>query len=124
MTSFEMLNQLSWPAATAIVASVVTIVTGLFGYIVRQKPTVPPSPKSPVDACVEQVQVVHARVSEIRDRLSGIEGDSKVMIQRIESLQKQVDDHTVRNAKQVETDEHKIDKVMDILIKILSDDKL
>ena len=119
-----MLNQLSWPAATAIVASVVTIVTGLFGYVMRQRTIDNPTPQSPLDSCVEQVQLVHTRVSEVRDRLSSIEGDSKVMIQRVESLQKQVDDHTVRNAKQLETDEHKIDKVMDILIKILSDDKL
>lgn len=113
----EFINQLSWPAAFAIVGSLVTIVTGLFGYILRQAGY---ASKQRVD----QLQLLHSRISEVKDRVMKDEGDNNLLHLKLTSLEKQLSDHEVREERNLEQLNTKIDKVYEIVMKLLTDDKL
>ena len=113
----EFFNQLSWPAAFAIVGSLVTIVTGLFGYVLRQAGD---ASKQRAD----QLQLLHARISEVKERLNKDEGDNNLLHVKFDNIQKQLDDHEERDERNFGQINTKMDKMHDILMKILTDEKL
>ena len=111
---------LTWQAAFAIVASVVAIVTGLFGYMISARKTA----AKHKDVPVEDAQLIHTRISELKDRLGQVETDTKVALTSIKALQKQLDDHEERDSRDSERLHDKMDRMTEILMKILTDEKL
>ena len=63
MEIINVINQLSWPAAFAIVGSVGTITFGLFQYLRNMKAKE-----------ANPAQLVHNRVSNLKDVVSGMTG--------------------------------------------------
>lgn len=119
------------PEAIAIVGSVVTIVLGLFGYLLKVRPTQTAKQErqeKPAEAGVPylegQVQLAHERISEVKDRVIVIEGDVRLTVSKLEAVRAAMSDHQARDDQDHEMFEKKLDKMMDILIKILTDDKL
>lgn len=115
----EILSSLGWPAAFAIVASIVTIVLGWFGYIGKNAPAKPVV--KPID---NQTQLLHNRLSELKDRIYDIETEGKVLTEKFKAFQKQIDDHEKRDITDFHTMNEKLDKLTDLVIRMLQDDKL
>jgi len=117
----EFLNSLSWPAVFAIVASLVTIITGLFGYLL--------SARKKAAALIEAKPVIdheklHARINVVTERIAEIEGDLKEVRSVLRNLQRQIADHEQRDIDDFKLVDAKLDRLMDIVIRMLQDDKL
>lgn len=105
MDSLPILASLDWPTAFAVVASVVTIVLGLFGYMIKSKPArTPPSVSS--------------------GKLVELENKHNNLVSQVDAVEDKVDRISVEHTQYKEQTNHKVDKLMDIIVKILSDDKL
>lgn len=118
----EFLNSLSWPGAFAVVASIVTSVTGLFGYLVSvkrreaaQKRLVTPE---------FDYEKLHSRINDAIERIAENEGDLKEARASIRSLQKACSSHEQRDIEDFKLVDAKIDRLMDIVVRMLQDDKL
>ncbi len=122
------LTAFTWPAAFAVVASVVAIVTGYFGYLIKTRaPVEQPAPEPVADKDMDQdkdIRHLHTRISEIKDRTATIETDSKINHTEIGNLQNQLNGHEARVDKEFDRLNEKVDKLTDILMKVLTDDKL
>lgn len=105
----EAINMLTWPAAFAIVGSMVTIVVGLFGYM-RNSKTKPTEPTT---------QAVHDRVSTLKDQVAEIDGDLKALVARVEGLQTTVQDHERRDVADFRAVSDKVEKIMEIIVEML-----
>jgi len=116
MTIIESINLITWPAAAAIVGSVVTIVVGLFGYIRTTQPSSPSSSSVPTAQ-----QATHDRISSLKDSVSSIEGDIKVLTLRVDVCDRRAEDHNARDVVDFRTLSEKIDKIMGIIVEILRD---
>ena len=119
MEIIESINMLTWPAAAAIVGSVVTIVLGWFGYLRATK-----TPKPPVVAppkLVDKTQVLHDRVSALKDIVSTLEGDFRVVQTRMNAMDKKVADHELRDLEDFKRLNEKVEKVMEIIVEMLRD---
>ena len=123
---------LTIPEAIAVVGSVVTVVLGVFGYLLKTRHT-PPKDRTttPTSYLETQVQGAHDRISEVKDRVTTAEGDIKLTVNKLEAIRQTLLDHQLHashsldaNDKDHEMFQKKMDKMMDILIKILTDDKL
>ncbi|KKL85696.1 hypothetical protein LCGC14_1952140 [marine sediment metagenome] len=117
----EFFNSLTWPAVFAIVASLVTIITGLFGYLL--------SAKRKAAAVLEAKPLIdheklHARINVVTERIAEVEGDLKEFRASLRNLQRQVADHEQRDIDDFKLIDAKLDRLMDIVIRILQDDKL
>lgn len=113
------LSTINWPTAFAIVASFVTLVTGYVGFLIKTRGS-----SKGVESSTEEIQHIHSRVSEVKDRLAAVEGDIKIVAHKIESIQKLLDDHQTRDDQGFDHLNEKLDKVTDILLKFLSDERL
>lgn len=113
---------LTWPQAFAVVASVVTIVSGLLAYLLKPNKIRPDN-----DSCESienQLNLIHQRLSDIKDRVATEEGDVKVVQAEIESLARMIRNHEVRDEQDFIVINQKLEKLMDIVLKLLSDDRL
>lgn len=127
----ELLNGLTLNAALAIVGSVVTIVLGVFGYLMKarsdQNKAMNPSPP-PFKAVVErhtlELDKIHSRVSSAKDDIATIQSEMRVFENLVRNLEKQLSDHEKRDIEDFKAVNAKSDKLMDILIQVLQDDKL
>ena len=119
----EFLNSLEWPGALAVIGSVVTIVLGWFGYLVsvRRNKNEPSSTKI---LTTEEYEKLHSRINELVDRVAENEGDLKEVKASIRALQKQIGDHEQRDIQDFKLVDAKIDRLMDIVVRILQDDKI
>ena len=108
------LNQLSWPAAVAILGSVVTFVIGLFGYLRSEK--IPPKPNAKTEE-----QILHARLSTLRDQVAALEGDIKALNAQFDSLTNIVHDHELRDTSDFRALSDKVEKIMQIIVEMLRD---
>lgn len=119
----ELLNSLEWPGVFAVVGSVVTIVTGLFGYLLaaRRNNITPPQVKilSP-----EEYEKLHARINEAVNRIAVDEGDIKEIRASLRAIQKQLHEHEQRDITDFKLVDAKIERLMDIVVRILQDDRL
>ncbi len=117
----ELLNSLSWPAVFAIIASLVTIVTGLFGYLLsaRKKEAALLEAKPLIDH-----EKLHARINVVTERIASVEGDLKGFRSSLHNLQRQIADHELRDIDDFKLVDAKLDRLMDIVIRMLQDDKL
>ncbi len=125
---------LSIAEAVAIVGSVAAIVFGAFLYMRRmQNPpmgNVPTSP-SPDDNLKEhksqfdkQLQLQHDRISALKDRVTECDAELRLGLAKIDNIEKMCNDHEERDVRDFTALNQKLDKMTDIVIKILSDDKL
>lgn len=123
----EIVNSLSWQAAFAIVGSVVTIVVGLFGYLRNKTPQTPPAPKlpqQPLYVSRTEFEQLHARVSSAKEIAAENKGELHVLSNLVKTIEKQIADHERRDIQDFKVMQQKIDRIMDIVIQILQDDKL
>lgn len=128
-----MLNQISWEAAFAIVGSIVAIVTGLFGYLIKTRndslgnrgPKQPPGSLETRVALVEsQMQLAHTRISETKDRVAVTEGDAKSLSTKIDGVHSQLTKHEDRDVRDFEAVNKKLDKITDVVLELLTNEKL
>lgn len=122
----EVMSGLSWPSAFAIVGSVVTIVIGLFGYLKNKPTSTPASPKPSPSIYVtrEEIDNLHSRISSAKDVAMENKGELKIMANHLKAIEKQMAEHERRDIADFKLMQQKIDKMMDIVIQILQDDKL
>ena len=129
---------LSIPEAFAIVGSVAAIVFGAFMYVRRmQNPPLSSTPP-PIDPvkhsdtnlkeCKQEVdgslQLQHDRISALKDRIADCDAEIRLAASKIDNIQKMLCDHEDRDVRDFGVLNQKLDKLTDIIIKILSDDKL
>lgn len=115
-------DEITWQVAFTIVGSVVAIVTGIFGYLYSLRRNSLKNGKPP--SSITDIEHVHSRISEVKNRVSPLESDIKVILTRISNLQKQLDESQERDQRDFARITEKVDKLTDILMKILSDDRL
>ena len=114
----EFLNSLEWPAF-AIVASIVTITIGLFGYLRNGNKPTPSKILTP-----DEYEKLHSRINEAVERVAVNEGDLKEVRASLRSLQKIIADHEHRDITDFKLIDAKVERLMDIVVRILQDDKL
>lgn len=112
----EILNSLTWPAAFAIVASLVSIITGFLALLSKAFSS---NHKTSTETREEKIDMY---ISEIRDRVAAIEGDMKEVKSSMRNTQKQVADHEKRDIEDFKLVEAKLDRLMDIVVRILQED--
>lgn len=113
----ELLNSLTWPAVFAIVSSLVTIVTGLFGYLISAKKKAAVQPNN-------DYEKLHARINFAIERIAVNEGDLKEARASIKSAMNQISIHEHRDIEDFKLIDTKIERLMDIVVRMLQDDKL
>ena len=120
----EFLNSLEWPAVFAIVGSVVTIVTGLFGYLLsaRRQEAAKAATPSTHTLTTEEYEKIHSRINDLVDRVAANERDLKETRASIRSLQNQISTHEQRDIDDFKLLEAKLDRLMDIVVRILQED--
>jgi len=101
------INMITWPAAFAIVGSMVTIVVGLFGYLRSSK---------------QKLQPLHDRVSNLKDVVAKLEGDYKALLARIDAHDRAMSDHEQRDVSDFRALSDKVEKIMEIIVEMLRDD--
>ena len=111
----EFLHSLEWPAAFAIVGSIVTIVTGLLGFWHRRGRT---------PSTVELQIISPEEHQDFLDRFDNIEEDLRSIHATLKSHQKQMQCHEQRDIEDFKTVDAKIDRLMDIIVRILEDERL
>lgn len=124
MNEIQFLADLSWPAAFTIVGSVIAIVGGLLAlystYVKNNSNGTASKLKSQLPD-PESVQI-HARISELKDRVSNVEGQQRVFATQIDNLMKQINDHDARDVDDFKTINRKVDKLMEIIVEMLKAD--
>ena len=116
------MEALTWEAVVAILGSVVVITGGVFTYLIRIR--------NDENANVTNVEIdndiekIHTRVSEVKDRVAEVEKDIQLIGQKTDSMQKQLTKHEERDIRDFNALDKKIDKLTDIVMKILTDEKL
>lgn len=120
----EFLNSLEWPGVFAVVGSVVTIVTGLFGYLLAANRSNKHEAPSTKILTPEEYEKLHTRINDLIDRVSANEGDIKEIHASLRLIQKLIADHEQRDITDFKLVDAKIERLMDIVVRILQDDKL
>jgi len=110
MEIISTINQLSWPATIAIVGSVGTIVFGILTYLRNMKAKE-----------ANPTQLVHDRVSKLKDDVSALTGDFKAMRARMDGFAQSLSDHENRDAADFKAMSDKMDKIMEIIVEMLRD---
>lgn len=118
----EFLNSLEWPAAFAVVGSIGTIVFGVFGYLISTN-RINKAPQSKILTTTEY-EKLHTRINDAVERIAVDEGDAKELRASLRGLQKQLQDHELRDIEDFKLIDAKIERLMDIVVRILQDDKL
>lgn len=118
----EFLNSLEWPAVFAIVGSIVTIVTGLLGYLLSTRKN-GSKPQTKI-LTPDEYEKLHTRINDAITRIAENEGDIKEVMASIRSLQKQIANHEQRDIEDFKFFEAKLERLMDIVVRILQDDRL
>ncbi len=119
----EFLNSLEWPAVFAIVGSLVTIVTGLFGYLLSARRQKSSSTTTKI-LTIEEYEKLHTRINDLVSRVGENEGDLKEVQSSLRSLQKQISNHEQRDIDDFKLVEAKLDRLMDIIVRILQEDRI
>lgn len=128
-----MLNQISWEAAFAIVGSIVAIVTGLFGYLIKTRngssenrgpKQLSGSLETRVALMEDQVQLTRAVISETKDRVAVTEGDARLLNTKIDGVHIQLTKHEERDVRDFEAVNKKLDRITDVVLELLTNEKL
>lgn len=117
----ELLNSLTWPAVFAILGSIVTIVLGLFGYLrsVKTQAQTQAQTQTPDD-----FEKLHSRINDAVERVAVNEGDLKEVRASLRAALKQIADHEQRDIEDFKMTDTKLDRLMDIVVRILQDEHL
>ena len=107
------INMITWPAAFAIVGSMVTIVVGLFGYL--------RSPKQKTST-VPSNQGIYDRVWNLQDSVSALEGHYKALLARMNAQDRSLSDHELRDVSDFRALSDKVEKIMESIVEMLRDD--
>ena len=121
MGAVELINSLTWPAAFAIVGSVVTIMVTLLGYLLKVRTATPTPPTNDGPA---YTQLIHDRISETKDLTQENNKEIGVLQSKVEALQKEVDSDRSRDERDFTTLNMKYEKLLSIVMKMLQDEKL
>ncbi len=113
----ELLNSLTWPAVFAILGSIVTIVVGLFGYLRSAKTQT--QAQTPDD-----LEKLHSRINDAIERVAVNEGDLKEVRASLRAALKQIVDHEQRDIDDFKMIDAKLDRLMDIIVRILQDEHI
>lgn len=113
----DLLNSLTWPAVFAILGSVVTIVVGLFGYLRSAKTQT--QTQTPDD-----FEKLHSRINDAVERVAVNEGDLKEVRASLRAALKQIADHEQRDIDDFKMIDAKLDRLMDIIVRILQDEHI
>lgn len=123
MEIISTINEITWPAAAAIIGSVVTAVVGLFGYLRSTKPREPsenvPSLKEPTIDLTAELLNIHKRISHVKDAILSIEGDIKVINTRQDGMTTIIYEHEKRDTSDFRSLNDKIDKIMQLIVELL-----
>ena len=68
-------------------------------------------------------QLVHNRVSNLKDVVSGMTGDVRAVLARIDNIEQSLRDHEQRDAADFKAMSDKMDKLMEIIVEMLKDDR-
>lgn len=120
----DLLPALTWPEAVAIVGSVIAIMTGIVALVtnyIRTPKSGPNTKQEPSPVSAEQ-EHVHEQLADLRDRVSNMEGDWKVLRTQLENVIRQLNDHEHRDMEDFKGLSRKIDKLMEIIVEVLKDD--
>lgn len=123
----ESMLTMSWPAAFAILGSVVTMVVGLFGYLVSARKDSTPPPQStatklpPPGVYEKEGRRLHDRISSTKDTVAKLETDVRVLEQKVEALSDRIDTHDERDIKDFQQITAKIERLSDIVFALRSD---
>ena len=115
----DLLNSLTWPAVFAILGSIVTIVLGLFGYLRSVKTQAQTQTQAPDD-----FEKLHSRINDAIERVAVNEGDLKEVRASLRAALKQIADHEQRDIEDFKMTDTKLDRLMDIVVRILQDEHL
>lgn len=121
------INTITWPAAFAIVGSLTTIVVGIFGYLINAN-RIKAQQQAPAlvrtTSLQDDLKLIHSRVSDTKNRTASLEGDVKLLFGKWETLAKQIDDHDSRDIDDFKKLDQKVDKLTEVIMKMLQDEKL
>lgn len=129
----EVLNSLTPEAVIAILGSLVTITLGVLALAKQLKnnkspeSSTPPEPTPDSDLAKlrkQEVDQIHSRISSAKDIAMENKGELRVLASHLEALSHRMEEHERRDIEDFKVVQQKIDKVMDIVIQILQDDKL
>jgi hypothetical protein len=121
----ETLNTLSTQAMFAILGSVVVITTGILGYLLRINSTnVNNTSKTVKEDIFIKFKEIHTLISELRDRVYAVESEIKVLTAGMSAEEYQLHEHEGRNAREISQLNAKVEKITELLLRVLSDDKL
>jgi hypothetical protein len=116
---------LTWEATFAIVGSIVVIVTGIFGYLIKvHKAPNKDAPVKGIDAAVEKALKEQKEFSEVREQIIRIESDIKILMQHGRNSNRRLDQHVEQDDKHFQQINTKVDKLTDILLAVMRDEKL
>ncbi len=115
----EFLNSLTWPAVFVTLGSIVTIVVGLFGYLRSAKTQTQISTQTPAD-----LEKLHSRINIAVERVAVNEGDLKEVRASLRAALKQIADHEQRDIDDFKMIDTKLDRLMDIIVRILQDEQI
>jgi len=123
-----MLESLTWQATFAIVGSVVVIVTGIFGYLIKVNKDKDAPEKDisaeGIDIAVEKALKEQKEFSVVREQIIRIESDIKILMQHGRNSNRRLDEHIEQDNKNFNQLNSKVDKLTDILLTVMRDEKL
>ena len=133
----ELLNSLTWEAVFTIFGSLVAFIVGVLAIIntfqknQQSKPAPQPTPQPEFDResalaqlRKEELDQIHSRISSAKEVALENKGEMRVLRNLLEALEKRTEDHERRDIEDFKAMNAKLDKVMDIVVQILQDDKL
>ncbi len=120
----ELLNSLTAEAVIAILGSLVTITVGALALTKAIRGSKPADTNPVPSTTNEEIDQIHARISAAKDVATENKGELRVVANQLEALSKRMEEHERRDIADFKVMQQKIDKVMDIVIQILQDDKL
>lgn len=127
----ELLNSLTWEAVFTIFGSLIAFIVGItaIAKTLNNKPASPPPVTTTPDSALaslrkEELDQLHSRISAAKDVAMENKGEVRVLTNLVKTMEKQIQEHDRRDIEDFKVMQQKIDKVMDIVIQILQDEKL
>lgn len=132
----EEVTALSWPAAIAIIGSVATIIISIFGYLLKVRngttsnqvgdtsSTREYQVRKEDTARAEALSTLLEQVSEVKLLVMTDNKEIGILKTEVNSIRKTLSDQETRSQRDFESAFGKIDKLYDIVMKILQDEKL
>lgn len=118
------LSSIDWPAAFTIVGSVIATLTATFGYLLKVRTPTKATTGESSTITNEDLQRLYDTIDSLRDRFAKVESDSALLLHKTEEFEKKLNEHEDREGHDIKNLHYKLDKLTEIVLKILSDDNL